>query len=123
MRVASGNARLGWYRVREGPFATVTADGNNGHFEITTRAGVLCCIASDGGGWDHVSVHVRRADGSCRVPSWAEMVFVKELFWESDEWVVQYHPAAAEYINVHAHVLHLWKPQAVDLPTPPGYMV
>lgn len=101
------------------------ADGNNGVFEFdspTSPGWKLYALVSDGGGWEHVSVHARRATASTlqtRTPSWAEMVYVKDVFWSADATVVQYHPKKSAYVNKHAHVLHLWRPIGVDLPTPP----
>ena len=74
----------------------------------------LKIIASDGKGWDHVSVSTQD-----RCPTWNEMCWVKDLFFSSSEVVVQYHPAKKEYINSHVFCLHLWKPHGVELPTPP----
>lgn len=44
---------------------------------------------------------------------------MKDVFWNPDEWVIQFHPSEAEYVNVHERVLHLWKPVGVELPKPP----
>jgi hypothetical protein len=85
----------------------------------------LSIIASDGaewpfGGvvWEHVSVS--RPD---RCPTWDEMCRVKRLFWEPDECVVQFHPPESEYVNVHRHCLHLWKPVGVEVVLPPSLCV
>jgi hypothetical protein len=51
------------------------------------------------------------------------MQFVKGLFWEPDETVIQYHPAESQYVNCHPLVLHLWKPIGVVLPTPPTSLI
>jgi len=68
--------------------------------------------------WDHVSVST-----PARPPSWAEMCFVKRLFWADDETVMQLHVPAGEHINCHPHTLHLWKPQLLTIPRPPRMMV
>lgn len=69
-------------------------------------------------GWEHVSVsHANRA------PTWLEMCTVKQLFWEDDEVVIQYHPARKDYVNFHPHCLHLWRPTRLKLPTPPTILV
>lgn len=74
--------------------------------------GVTLTILSSGasGGWEHVSV------SAFRTPTWEEMCFVKALFWEDEEVVMQLHPRASEYVNNHPHCLHLWRAIA---PTPP----
>lgn len=64
----------------------------------------LFCQASDGGGWEHVSVSTIE-----RCPTWDEMCKVKSLFWDDDDLVVQYHPPASEYVNNHPYTLHLWR--------------
>lgn len=92
---------------------------------------VIQVIASTGMGWDHVSVslidnrrgHARLADRVERCPTWGEMCFVKNLFFESSECVIQFHPAESEYVNAHPYCLHLWKPQGVELPIPNSIMV
>ena len=93
-------------------------DGNNGIFYLPSRK--LKVIASDGLGWEHVSVS--RED---RCPTWAEMNFVKNLFWDDEDCVVQYHPPRSEYVNNHPFCLHLWRPTTagVPMPLPPSYMV
>lgn len=85
------------------------------------------CIISDGShpavSWEHVSVHVRYRNLNRRIifrtPSWDEMCRVKDAFFAPEETVVQYHPAKSDYVNLHPHVLHLWKPIDQDLPKPP----
>lgn len=77
-------------------------------------------IWSTGGGWDHVSV---RPFKSSYMPSWDDMCALKDMFFHEDETVVQYHPAKSEYVNNLPNCLHLWKPTAAELPTPPAIMV
>ncbi len=74
-------------------------------------------IASDGLGWEHVSVRAHSWVSS-RVPTWLEMCFAKDLFWGEEDEVVQFHPRRSEYVNLHAHVLHLWRPTTGALPRP-----
>jgi len=85
-------------------------------------------IASDGSlsGWDHVSVHARAIkDGKTqmRCPTWEEMCYLKDLFFEKDECVMQLHPKEADYVNNHPYVLHLWRPVNQPIPTPPKLFV
>jgi hypothetical protein len=81
-------------------------------------------IASSGMGWEHVSVTLfcptRKVE---RCPTWEEMCFVKDTFWNKDETVVQYHPAEDQYTNTHPYCLHLWRPTDVALPRPEKIMV
>lgn len=81
-------------------------------------------IASDEGGWRHVSVSIL---DSSSPPSWEMMSEAKDLFWSPDEWVIQFHPARSEYVNIHPGCLHLWQPwdgeKPIQFPTPPRYFV
>lgn len=99
-----------------------SADGNNGAFDLPSPAPgwQLACIASDGEGWEHVSVHAYNTiQTKQRVPSWKEMSYVKRMFWDGDDVVMQLHPRESQYVNCHPHVLHLWRPTAVQIPEPP----
>jgi hypothetical protein len=95
-------------------------DSKNGAFLVPSPIDqkLMRVIASDGGGWDHVSVS--RAH---RCPNWPEMTFIKGLFFEPDEVAYQLHVAESEHINNHPYCLHIWRPQEVEIPTPPGFMV
>lgn len=88
----------------------------------TSCAAELCVIASWGGGWDHASVHAAFGQRTY-TPTWDAMQRVKRLLWTPDEWAIQYHPATADYIDVHQNVLHLWRPQNAEIPTPPKEFV
>lgn len=72
----------------------------------------------DGNGWDHVSVSCRR-----RVPNWQEMCFVKDLFFDPEEAVMQLHPPRSTWVNNHPYVLHLWRPTEQAIPLPPPRLV
>jgi hypothetical protein len=85
------------------------------HLRIIASAGVENSQFS----WEHVSVSTSRA----RTPTWAEMCQVKDLFWDEEDCVVQYHPPRSDYVNHHPYVLHLWRPIGVTLPRPPSIMV
>jgi hypothetical protein len=73
----------------------------------------LRVVASNGMGWDHVSVS--RID---RIPTWEEMEFVKRLFFEDNEIAMQLHVPASDHINIHPYCLHLWRPQNKEIPMP-----
>lgn len=108
------------YRWRNAPggWSSVPSDGNNSAFLIPMRGGYkLRVIASDGDGWEHVSVSL--AD---RCPTWDEMCRVKRLFWDAEDTVVQYHPPESEYVNLHPFCLHLWRPVAGEILLPPSYL-
>ena len=97
--------------------------GNNGLFNIPlSNRSVAYIIASDGEGWEHVSVHII-SDGKDRTPTWSEMCRIKDMFWDKEDCVVQYHPPESEYVNNHKHTLHLWRPTDQILPKPEKIMV
>lgn len=105
------------YRVRTGFMKSDESYGNNGFF-IIPKLNVKV-IASDGGGWEHVSVSLIAGHG---LPTWNTMCKVKDMFWGPNETVVQYHPKQSEYKNF-AEVLHLWKKSGSEYELPPSIMV
>lgn len=111
------------YREKLGPLASDSSAGNNGSFKIPLKGKqFLSCIASDGLDWDHVSVCFY--NGKERdIPLWDHMCKVKDLFWEEEDVVIQLHPKKSNYVNINPYVLHLWKPQNIELPMPLEIMV
>jgi hypothetical protein len=114
-RVERGRVLDGEYKTRHGM--------HNGAFRVIGPcAAELRILATHGidskPWWEHVSVSTEK-----RPPNWQEMCFVKDEFWQDDEWVVQYHPGKSENINCHPYTLHLWRPRDVDLPRPPRIYV
>ena len=113
-------------RVRRGEYASSLLWGAYGKFFVQGPCGEKLCIFASGAdaddklsdGWEHVSVSTRR-----RVPNWREMCFVKDLFWDESECVVQFHPSRSEYVNNHPLVLHLWRHKSIPFPTPPSILV
>jgi hypothetical protein len=96
---------------------------NNGAFRIPLSNRTFAYIvASDGMGWEHVSVHML-TDKKERTPTWSEMCKIKDMFWSKEDCVVQYHPPETEYVNDHMHTLHLWRPINEKLPMPLKIMV
>jgi hypothetical protein len=95
--------------------------GLTGAFEIMGPCGAsLRIIANDANepeadGWEHVSVSTGR-----RCPNWEEMCFVKDLFWDEEELVLQYHVPASQHINNHPYVLHMWRDTLHPHPRMPG---
>ena len=87
---------------------------------------ILRCLASDGDmrwgddRWEHVSVSCEGRKK--RLPTWDEMCFVKDVFWDKEDCVVQFHPPESQYVNI-AEVLHLWKPAYSEIKLPPDFMV
>jgi len=108
------------YRLTTGPMATTRDHGNNGAFVVPYPRGTapLCCVASDGAGWEHVSVSLPN-----RCPTWPEMDYIKTLFWEEDDTVYQIHPPAGEKVDNHPYCLHLWRPVQGPMSLPPRFLV
>ena len=105
-------------RVRKGRYGSNASYGNNGFFIIKYKKVELMVMVSDQEGWDHVSVSTEH-----RIPSWNEMNFIKDLFFEDHETVVQFHPKKTEYVNTNPHVLHLWRKQGREYELPPNIFV
>lgn len=97
-----------------GAFEVVHPDTGRTLFVVASDGLDWAAAGLPGEPWEHVSVSARYG-----VPQWAEMCWVKSLFWGPGEWVVQFHPAAADYVNVHPNVLHLWRPKVTPFPVPP----
>ncbi len=114
---------------------STTDDGNNGAFDLEScePGWRLALICSDGDDpeftdkWEHVSIHAYRGhDGPTlrlRTPTWKEMCFVKRIFWDAEDVVMQLHPRESEYVNCHPNTLHLWRPINATIPTPPAIFV
>lgn len=119
-------AKLEDGRSRTGQFASDPSWGPYGLFLIQGPCGEKLKIVASGAdsgdpisdGWEHVSVSTRR-----RPPNWQEMCFVKDLFWDDEEAVVQYHPPKSEYVNNHPYCLHLWRNVLRPIELPPSIMV
>ena len=77
------------------------------------KLAVLASIDTDDNGikWEHVSVSLKH-----RTPTWQELKFIKMLFWEPEDEVIQFFPPQSEYINFHKNCLHLWRPTNINLP-------
>lgn len=114
------------YRLRHGALASDDSYGNNGAYSLSVGMFRCTVIASDQGmptgkdktAWEHVSVRTDYGP-----PDWATMCAIKALFWDTDDVVMQLHPAQAEYVNFHPDVLHLWRPVGKKIPTPPAAIV
>ena len=115
------------YRIIKGVMGSDSTYGNNGAFRIPHYKFddyTINCIASDGSGWQHVSVTISSTKICVhRCPTWEEMCFVKNLFWGHEETVMQLHPPKSEYVNNHNYCLHLWKPDNTLIPLPDSLMV
>ncbi len=115
-------------RVLAGPMSTAPFD-SSGAFHIPHGPFVLTVIAGSAStwerekmappAWEHVSVSVDHP----RCPTWEEMCFVKQAFFDDQECVVQFHPPKSQYINCHRYVLHLWRCPSAPHALPPSECV
>lgn len=87
-----------------------------------TTLRIIATTGSEEVPWEHVSVAALDYKGE-RCPTWEEMCWVKDLFWNGEEAVVQYHPPESEYVSMMKYVLHLWRPLNETLPRPPAVAV
>jgi hypothetical protein len=90
------------------------------HFKLSDDGPGFVVVASNGDGWDHVSVSTKD-----RCPTWEEMDRIKRLFFRPDEVAMQLHVAEADHISRHPYTLHLWRPHGTKraIPLPPPIMV
>jgi hypothetical protein len=93
-------------------------DSGCGAFLVPIGSFEFMVIASDGEGWDHVSVSLKN-----RCPSWTEMCVIKKMFFKPQETVIQFHPAETQYVNFHPFCLHLWRNQKTPHELPPMGLV
>ena len=76
-------------------------------------------IYSTGAGWEHVSVAPFKKSVT---PSWDDMCFIKDLFWNEDEAVIQIHPKKSDYVNNIENCLHLWRCTYKEMVLPPAIL-
>ena len=96
--------------------------GRTGRFMLQGPCGCRLQVLSDDGsrtGWEQVSVSTLRH----RSPNWSEMCFVKDLFWDEEECVIQFHPPLSQYVKNDRYCLHLWRPTQQAIPAPPASLV
>lgn len=99
------------------PLSSTAEIGNNGYFQMNLMTHVNV-IASDGDGWEHVSVSTPN-----RCPTWEEMCAVKNKFWDPEDVVIQFHPKESEYVNHHPYTLHMWRKVGQEHETPPTSLI
>lgn len=113
------------YRLRDEERANygMNGDGGNGIFKVYVKGRSFYVIVSNGGGWEHVSVSPGNQKRQI-CPTWEEMCAIKDMFFEPEERVVQFHPPQSEYVNMYPYCLHLWRPTGgVEMPHPPSIYV
>jgi len=108
------------WRIRTGEYGSDPFE-TYGAFRIPVSTGrEVMVIASSGDEtlgieWEHVSVSLPN-----RCPNWPEMCFIKSLFWDDEETVMQLHPPKSQWINNHSFCLHMWRPLKQEIPLPPS---
>lgn len=112
----------------EHPFIPLVSNDNElGFFRIVhpeLNNHIFNVIANNGSMWEHLAITLRELHKRpIRCPYWEEMCFIKNLFWDKEEAVMQLHPPESDYINNHPYCLHLWRPKHADIPLPPSIMV
>lgn len=110
------------YRKRHPHYGNNPGNHGNGLFIVPPAPEFdepLRVIASNGGGWDHVSVSAAN-----RPPTWDEMNYVARMFFKDDETCVQYHVPETDHVNYHPNCLHMWRPRrGKSMPRPPAMFV
>lgn len=85
----------------------------------------VMAVDGDETGWEHVSVSVAYKTSRKweeRTPKWDEMRWIKSMFWEAEECVVEFHPPESDYVNLATNCLHLWR-YVNGFPMPPKICV
>lgn len=119
------------YRVRKGQLGSDDSYGNNGMFYIKhprIEGYNFIVQVSDGAGWEHVSVSLQNARGKKyetvkRCPTWEDMCFIKDLFWDAEDCVIQFHPPASSYVSHHPYCLHMWKSTTTEIEVPETILI
>ena len=111
-------ANLEKFRVDHPAYGTPPEGSIEGVFVIPYGKKNLRVMSGCGEGWDHVSVSL-----SHRTPTWEEINWIKNRFFEDEETVIQIHPPSSQYVNCCKHCLHLWRPWDQDIKLPPRWML
>lgn len=98
----------------------LASSGDGDDWDEMASAGV---VPKEGPRWEHVSISLQPGIVAPRCPIWEEMCIVKDLFWDAEDCVVQFHPPRSEYVNESAYCLHLWRPVGVAVLRPPPICV
>lgn len=117
---------LNAYRLKDDElriYGTIGDSSGNGCFKVFVDGRSFFVVASNGGGWDHVSISpCNKHRKTC--PTWEEMCEIKRMFFKPEECAVEYHPPESEYVNQHPYCLHLWRTNNGEkIPAPPSIFV
>lgn len=95
------------YRDRnfERQYYGANGDAGNGVFWVPVGGKMFNVVASNGGGWEHVSVSPANRKRTTAL-TWEEMCEIKRMFFQED-------PLC----------LHMWRPIGAEMPKPPKIFV
>lgn len=74
---------------------------------ITAKATISAINFKDDD-FEHVMLNPKH-----RLPTYEEMVSLKDIFWEQNEVAMQVHPAKSQYVNIEKYTLHLWRHRGI----------
>ncbi len=106
------------FRQLDGFFKSTSANKCNGVFNIKHNGNHFSVIASDALDWEHISVSTKKS-----TPTWDDMCFFKNLFWDVEDCVLQLHPPQEDYVNTCTHCLHLWRHAFNEVQLPPTMLM
>jgi len=82
-----------------------------------SRSGLVCILSCsierDQKAWVHLSVSRKNF-----LPSWEDLVLVKEIFLGQDSAAIQVLPPKKEWVNIHPFCLHLYQCLEDENPIP-----
>ena len=87
-------------------WGTQSVYGSYAAFIKLPDSGTASVIWDTKNGYEHVSVSPRH---KFRTPTWDDMCFLKDVFFDDEEEVYQIHPKKSEYVNFRENCLHLWR--------------
>lgn len=58
-------------------------------------------------GYEHISVSPTKKS---KMPTWNDMAYLKDIFFEDEEEAYQIIPKKSQYVNIKENCLHIWKP-------------
>lgn len=109
------------HRIVKGPYASKPGSDYGAFFipfKFSKTPLKVICGPMSSETWQHVSVSLPD-----RCPTWDEMCFIKDLFWDEEHTVMQLHPPKSEWISNAKYCLHLWRYIGGEIPMPPAIMV
>lgn len=97
----------------------VTGDGFRGYIRAP-RGWEASIVVSNGAGWEHISIAPMKKH---IVPTWEDMCWLKDEFFNENEAVIEIHPAKSDYVNNMSNCLHLWRCSYKEMVLPPSCLV